>query len=142
MIKKVVIGALLCLGIVTSASANGYDLKTNMNLLAATFSDVQQGFLTNDEAATLASLETFQKEIDDLLGDKDNITKLLPEKLKHKASMATNTATMIDKYIAEIRDILKDSKMPRIDRENKSQKAFVNIQVQCFRCHNMVRDWE
>ncbi len=142
MLKKVLIGGLLSFAIVSSASANSYDLKTNMDLLASTFSDVQQGFLTNNEEVTLASLVKFQKEIDELLGDKDNITKLLPDDLKHKASMATNTATMIDKYIAEIKSILNDKKMPMIDRQNKSQKAFVNIQVQCFRCHNMVRDWE
>lgn len=142
MLKKVLISGLLSLGIVSGVSANSYDLKTNMNLLSATFSDVQQGFLTNDEEVTLASLVKFQKEIDELLGDKDNITKLLPDNLKHKASMATNTATMIDKYIAEIESILNDKTVPMIDRQNKSQKAFVDIQVQCFRCHNMVRDWQ
>lgn len=142
MLKKVLIGGLLSLGIVTGASANSYDLKTNMHMLSANFTEVQQGFLSNNTEATLSSLIKFQKEIDELLGDKENITKLLPEHLKHKASMATNTATMIDKYVAEITSVLQDKEMPMIDRQNKSQKAFVNIQVQCFRCHNMVRDWE
>lgn len=111
-------------------------------MLSATFSSVEQGFLTNDKKATLKALDSFQKEVDELLGDKKNITRLLPEDLKHKSSMATNTATSIDKYIDEIRVILKDKNMRMINRQNRSQKAFVNIQQQCFRCHNMVRDWE
>lgn len=142
MIKKVLISGLVSLTLATGLSANDYDLKTNMSMLSATLSGVEQGFLTNDKKATLEALSRFQNEIDTLLGDKDNITKLLPEKLKHKASMATNTATMIDKYIGEIREVLTDEKMPMIDRENKSQKAYLNIEGQCFRCHNMVRDWE
>ena len=133
---------LVSLSIVSSVSANGYDLKTNMAMLSATFSSVEQGFLTNDKKATLKALDSFQKEVDELLGDKKNITRLLPEDLKHKSSMATNTATSIDKYIDEIRVILKDKNMRMINRQNRSQKAFVNIQQQCFRCHNMVRDWE
>ncbi|MGB5964198.1 MAG: hypothetical protein WBF77_05680 [Sulfurimonadaceae bacterium] len=98
--------------------------------------------MSNDKKVTLESLDRFQKEIDDLLGDKKNIEKLLPKDLKPKAPMATNTATSIDKYIDETRVILKDKNMKMINRQNRSQKAFVNIQIQCFRCHNMVRDWE
>lgn len=142
MFKKVLVSGLVSLSIVSSVSANGYDLKTNMTMLSATFSSVEQGFLTNDKKATLKALDSFQKEIDELLGDKKNIERLLPEDLKHKSSMATNTATSIDKYIDEIRVILKDKNMRMINRQNRSQKAFVNIQQQCFRCHNMVRDWE
>ncbi len=142
MFKKVLVSGLVSLSIVSSVSANGYDLKTNMAMLSATFSSVEQGFLTNDKKATLKALDSFQKEVDELLGDKKNITRLLPEDLKHKSSMATNTATSIDKYIDEIRVILKDKNMRMINRQNRSQKAFVNIQQQCFRCHNMVRDWE
>jgi hypothetical protein len=127
---------------VSSVSANGYDLKTNMTMLSATFSSVEQGFLTNDKKATLKALDGFKIQVDELLGDKKNIERLLPKNLKHKASMATNTATSIDKYIEEIRVILKDKNMRMINRQNRSQKAFVNIQKQCFRCHNMVRDWE
>ncbi|MEE8589593.1 MAG: hypothetical protein V3S80_09650 [Sulfurimonadaceae bacterium] len=142
MFKKVLVSGLVSLSIVSSVSANGYDLKTNMTMLSATFSSVEQGFLTNDKKATLKALDSFQKEIDELLGDKKNIERLLPEDLKHKSSMATNTATSIDKYIDEIRVILKDKNMRMINRQNRSQKAFVNIQQQYFRCHNMVRDWE
>ncbi len=142
MFKKVLVSGLVSLSIVSSVSANGYDLKTNMTMLSATFSSIEQGFLTNDKKATLKALDSFQKEIDELLGDKKNIERLLPEDLKHKSSMATNTATSIDKYIDEIRVILKDKNMRMINRQNRSQKAFVNIQQQCFRCHNMVRDWE
>ena len=141
MFKKVLVSGLVSLSIVSSVSANGYDLKTNMTILSATFSSVEQGFLTNDKKATLKALDSFQKEIDELLGDKKNIERLLPEDLKHKSSMATNTATSIDKYIDEIRVILKDKNMRMINRQNRSQKAFVNIQQQCFRCHNMVIDW-
>lgn len=135
-------GSLISLALASGLSANGYDLKTNMNLLSAAMSDVQRGFLTNDNASTLIALDKFQKEVDDLLGDRENIEKLLPQDKKQKASMATNTATLMDKYANEIRTVLNDKEMKMIDRQNKTQKAFLNIQGQCFRCHNMVRDWE
>ena len=142
MFKKVLVSGLVSLSIVSSVSANGYDLKTNMTMCLPHFQVQSKAFLTNDKKATLKALDSFQKEIDELLGDKKNIERLLPEDLKHKSSMATNTATSIDKYIDEIRVILKDKNMRMINRQNRSQKAFVNIQQQCFRCHNMVRDWE
>ncbi|MDA3947166.1 MAG: hypothetical protein PF439_10865 [Helicobacteraceae bacterium] len=142
MLKKVLISGLFCLSIATTANANGYDLATNMKMLASTFLSVQEGFLSNDKASTLVALDKFQKEVDDLLGDKRNIERLLPEDLKHKASMATNTATLMDKYVNEIREDLNDKDMSMIDRQNKTQKIFLNIEGQCFRCHNMVRDWE
>jgi hypothetical protein len=142
MLKKVLISGLFCLSIATTANANGYDLATNMKMLASTFLSVQEGFLSNDKASTLVALDKFQKEVDDLLGDKRNIERLLPEDLKHKASMATNTATLMDKYVNEIREDLNDKDMSMIDRQNKTPKIFLNIEGQCFRCHNMVRDWE
>ena len=142
MLKKVLLSGLVSLSLATGVNANGFDLKTNMDMLAATFNGVQKGFLTNDKKATLAALDRFQKEMNELLGDKKNIERLLPNEIKHKASMATNAATSINQYADEIRTILKDKNMRMINRQNRSQKAFVNIQKQCFRCHNMVRDWE
>lgn len=142
MLKKVLLSGLVSLSLATGVSANGFDLKTNMNMLSATLSDVERGFMTNDKASTLVALDKFQKEMNTLIGDKENITRLLPKDLKHKAPMATNTATMINKYVEEIKVILIDKNMRMINRQNKSQKAFLNIQGQCFRCHNMVRDWE
>lgn len=44
MFKKVLVSGLVSLSIVSSVSANGYDLKTNMTMLSATFSSVEQGF--------------------------------------------------------------------------------------------------
>jgi len=142
MLKKVLVSGLITLSLATSVNANGFDLKTNMDMLLATFNGVQKGFLTNDKKSTLAALDRFQKEMNELLGDQKNIEKLLPADIKHKASMATNTATSINQYADEIRTILLDKNMRMINRQNRSQKAFVNIQKQCFRCHNMVRDWE
>jgi len=142
MLKKILISGLVVLSMSSAINASDYDLKTNMYKLNDGLTAVQLGMLTNNPKATLAAVKEFKKEIDELLGDKENIKNLLPEKLKYKASMATNAATSIDKYINEIESACSDKSLKKIERENRTQKAFLNIQHQCFRCHNMVRDWE
>ena len=143
MKKKLVISVLLILGLATASNAGStYDLKTNMNLLSANFSDVQQGILRNDCDVTEVALKKFKKEVDSLLGDRERMKKLLSKDLKKKAVMATNTANNMDKYIAEMQAAISNKSLKKIDRQNRTQKAYLNIQNQCFRCHNMVRDWE
>jgi len=140
MIKKILISGLISLSIASSASA--MDLKEGMNTLSGTLYEIQRGFLTNDKVLTQDSLTKFKKDIDSMLGDKQTITDLLPEDTKHKASIAINSAKMIDKSIADIQKVLADKNMRMINRQMKSQKAFLEIQKQCFRCHNLVRDWQ
>jgi hypothetical protein len=141
MLKKIVAGTIVSLSLVSSLIASD-DLKINMETLASSLSDVQRGFLTNDRTFTQTSLNKFQKEVKDILGEKHHIMSLLPEKIRYKASIAINSAEMIDKSIKEIDTILADKNMRMINRQMKSQKEFLNIQEQCFRCHNLVRDWK
>ena len=75
------VSGLISLSLASSVNANGFDLKTNMDTLAATFNGVQKGFLTNNKKATLAALDRFQKEMNELLGDTKNIERYCLKRL-------------------------------------------------------------
>lgn len=141
MLKKTLLSLVVCAGMVSSLSAQE-QLKAEMGKMAADLSAVQIGFYTNDKKATLASLMELKGSVYKSIGDKKTITNLLPEDVKYKSSIAINSAELINRSIDEIEGILKDKNMRMIDRQMKSQKAFLEIQKQCFRCHNLVRDWE
>lgn len=132
---------MVCVGFTSSAIAQD-ELKADMGKMASELSSVQIGFFANDRKGTLASLMALKETVDKSIGDKKTITNLLPEDVKYKSSIAINSAELIDKYIDEIETILKDKDMRMINRQMDSQKAFLEIQKQCFRCHNLVRDWE
>jgi hypothetical protein len=140
MLKKTVVGLLVGLGFV--ANVNASDLKHDMSSLSSTLSAVRYGFLTNNKEKAIEALAKFKKSVDTTLGDKETITKLLPEALKYKADIAINSAEMIDKYIEEINTIAVDKNITPIKAQMQAQKAYLNIEAQCFRCHNLVRDWE
>ncbi|WP_457747340.1 hypothetical protein [Sulfurimonas sp.] len=140
MLKKILVSLLVCLGLSTGAYAG--ELKSDMDMLVGSVTSLQMGFFTNDKAATLAAVETLREHVRKILGDKKTITKLLPDDVKHKASIAINSAHMIEKYAGEIEKTLKDRSLRMINQQMRSQKAFLGIQNQCFRCHNLVRDWK
>jgi hypothetical protein len=140
MLKKFIVGSLVCLS-VASASSNEYDLKTNMNLLGSEISQVQDAFLRGDKKVAIDGLEKLQKHIGPLFEEK-NIKGMLPEDMKHKASIAENSAKMMAQSIDKIEGILKDRNLRAVDRSKNAQREFQNIQTQCFRCHNLVRDWK
>ena len=140
MIKKILIGGLISLSIVTTVTAQE-QLKSEMNALSGGLYNIERGFLTNDQKLTDESLAKLKKDVKTFLGDEKDIKKLLPEDLKHKSSIAINSANMISKSIDKIQKILKDSSLSPINRQMRSQKEFTSIQNQCFRCHNLVRDW-
>ncbi len=141
MFKKTLLSLVVCVGLASSASAQE-ELKADMSKMAADLSAVQIGFFTNDKKETLSSLMELKGIVYKTIGDKKTITKLLPEDVKYKSSIAVNSAELINRYIDEIEDILKDKNMRMINRQMRSQKAFLEIQKQCFRCHNLVRDWQ
>jgi hypothetical protein len=141
MLKKILLSGIVSLSIVTSVAAQN-ELINEMNTLTGSLYEVQRGFLTNDMDSALKSLDTFEKDVSAYLGDETAIKRLLPKKLKHKSNIAINSANMIGKHIQDIRVILKDKDLPMISRQMSSQKAFMEIQYQCFRCHNLVRDWQ
>ncbi len=141
MLKKTLLSLVVAIGLTSSLGAND-QLKADMGTLASALSEVQIGFFTNDKYATLKAAAELKKHVQTTLGDKKKITNLLPADLQYKSSIAINSSEMIAKYIDEIEDILTDRNMRMINKQMKSQKAFVEIQNQCFRCHNLVRDWQ
>jgi len=140
MFKKSFVGVVVSLGIVSSLSAN--QLKQDMDSLESSLISVQHGFLINDRKTTLSLLSEFKKNVNNILGSKEKIIGLLPKQLKKKSSIAVNSGKMIDRYIKEIEAIPKDKSLTPIKAEIKAQEAFLNIQTQCFKCHNLVRDWK
>lgn len=140
MTKQTIITGLLALGL-SFTSANAYDLKTNMLLLNAEFSEVQQGFIASNEEGVSDAIRRFAKDAQELLGNKEKFAAMLPEGKKHKAAEAVRAAHIIDTntqiIIDEIDNKYKHSEQSR--REN-AQRAFSYIQNACFRCHNVVRD--
>ena len=141
MLKKTLVSLVICAGLASSVSAQD-ELKADMGKMAAELTAVQMGFFTNDKKETLASILKLRKLVDKTIGDKKTITNLLPEEVRYKSSIAINSAELIDRYVDEIEEILTDKNMRMINRQMRSQKAFLEIQQQCFRCHNLVRDWE
>jgi len=141
MIKIILLSGLIALSVITNVSAkNVTDKKTSSHLNS--MYDMQRGFLTNDKKMTLDSLAKFKKEVKASIGDVDVINKLLPENIKHKSSTALNTANMINRHVVEIEKVLTEKNIRMINRQMRSQKAFLDIQNQCFRCHNLVKDWK
>ncbi len=140
MIKKTLIGLFVCVGLSSSLVAG--DIKAEMNQLAGTVTSLEMGFFTNDKKATLEAVALLKKHIKDYLGDEASVKKTLPEHLQYKSSIALNSAEMIEKYADEIEATLNAKNMKMINRQMSSQKAFLEIENQCFRCHNLVRDWK
>jgi len=141
MVRKTLLGMILLLGMGVTAVDAG-ELKQDMDKLASDIYEMQVGFFTNDKAATLTAVDKLKGHVKQYLGDKYTITQLLPDELKYKSSIAVNSATLIEKYANEIENVLNNRDMRMINKQMRTQKAFLGIQNQCFRCHNLVRDWQ
>ena len=141
MLKKILVSGLVSLSIVTGVAAQE-ELINEMNILTGSLYEIQRGFLTNDKKMALDALSNFERDVKTYIGDEKSIKKLLPKEVQHKSSIAINSANMIGKHVKEIRKTLTDKNITMINRQMRSQKAFLGIQNQCFRCHNLVRDWK
>ena len=141
MFKKTLLSLVVSLGLTSGLVAND-ELKADMGKLASSIVEAQMGFFANDQKATLAAVMKLKKESAEFLGNKETITALLPENVKHKASIAINSAEMITKHANDIEKTLNDRSMNMINKQMRTQKSFAEIQHQCFRCHNLVRDWQ
>ena len=139
MFKKSIAGVVISLSIVSSLNAEV--LKQDMDALESSLIAVQHGFLLNDRKTALLLLADFKKNVNKVLGSKEKVVSLLPDKLKNKSSIALNSGKMIDSYLQEIDSIANDKNLTPIKARIKAQEAFLNIQTQCFKCHNLVRDW-
>lgn len=138
--KKSILTGLMTLAIsVTTASA--YDLKTNMMLLNAELSEVQQGFISSNEAGVESAIKRFAKDAQELLGNRDKIAAMLPEGKKSKANEAVKAAQIISTNAQIIIDAI-DNKYNHSGKRRRedAQRAYTYIEHACFRCHNIVRD--
>ena len=139
MFKKAVISLVVSAGIVSSLNAE--TLKHDMNILATSLSSVQRAFLLNDREKSVRLLIDLKKNITHTLGNKEKVVNLLPDELKFKSRIAINSGKMINQYIEQIDAIYEDKSLKHIEAQMEAQDALLNIQVQCYKCHNLVRDW-
>ena len=140
MLKKTLVSVVVSLGLVSSLSADS--LKGKMDMMANSMSSIQYAYLANNREMAIQALAGLKKTVDSALSSEDYIRKMLPKALKQRSSIAINSARLISENISKIEAIAVDKKTSAIKREMKAQEAFANIQEQCFRCHNLVRDWK
>lgn len=140
MVKNIVIKTLIVTGLASGLSAADYDLKKNMQKMSMEMLSLQQGIMSNDDKATLSALKQFKSSVNELLGDKETITNLMPESKKDKAPMAVNSAHTLNLYMEEISTAINDKNLNDLEKQNRTQKAYISIQGQCFHCHNLARD--
>ncbi len=146
MIKKILSTGLLIVATTTfisNTSVMGADtnLKADMQLLNTQLRDIQQGFISSDKDGVEASIKTFAKHVQELLGNEKRIAEMLPKDKKTKSSEAVMSAKIIAHNVQIIQDAIdnKFNQSERIRRE-ESQRAYTYIEHACFRCHNIVRD--
>ena len=138
MSKKTVAIGLIAL-LFTSLSA--YDLKSNMLLLNAELSEVQRAFISSDQEGVQKSIKRFAEHAQDLLGNKEKFSTMLPANKKHKANEAVMSAQIISHNVQIILDAIENKRnQSGIVRREEAQRAYTYIEHACFRCHNLVRD--
>lgn len=140
MLKKSLVSLVISAGIVSSLNAE--TLKHDMNVLATSLSSVQRAFLLNDRKKSVRLLADLKKNITHTLGSKEKVVNLLPDELKYKSRIAVNSGKMINQYIQQIDEIYGDKSLTNVKAQMEAQDALLNIQVQCYKCHNLVRDWD
>ena len=140
MLKKTLVGLVLGASLVSSLNAE--TLKHDMDVLATSLSSVQRAFLLNNREISVQLLADLKKNIKHTLGSKEKVISLLPDKLKYKSRIAVNSGRMINQYIDQIDEIYADKHLKNIEAQMESQDALVQIQEQCYKCHNLVRDWD
>ena len=123
------------------APLQAYDLKTNMLLLNAELSEVQQGFIASNQEAVSSAIKRFAKDANELLGNKEKFAAMLPDGKKSRANEAVIAAQIIATNTQIIIDAI-DNKYKHSDKRRRedAQRAYTYIEHACFRCHNVVRD--
>lgn len=138
MFKKRVLISLVPL-LFTSLAA--YDLKSNMLLLNEELREVQRGFISSDQSGVEKSIKRFAQHSQELLGNKEKFSEMLPANKKHKAGEAVMSAQIISHNVQIILDAIENKRnQSGIVRREEAQRAYTYIEHACFRCHNLVRD--
>jgi hypothetical protein len=139
MLKKT--AAVSSLLILLFTPLNAYDLKSNMVQLGAELAEVQKSFIASDQKGVEVSIKRFSQHAQDLLGNKENFSAMLPKDKKHKANEAVMSAQIISHNVQIILDAIENKyNQSGIVRREESQRAYTYIEHACFRCHNIVRD--
>jgi len=140
MLKKVLVGMVVSAGIVSSLGAE--TLKYDMTVLYNNFASLQRSYFLNDKDQAMRLLADLKMNTHRILGDEKKVIGLLPKGLKDRSKIATTSGRLINEYISEIEAIYYNKNLNAIQAEVQAQKALTNIQVQCYKCHNLVRDWK
>jgi len=140
MLKKSLVSFLLGLGFVSVLNAG--DLKNDMSQMSRLVNTIQYGFLANKQDSLKRAVPELRKYVQSLLDNQDEMIKRLPKGTQYKSSIAVNSGELIVKYAEEIEKQLNDPKEKMITRHLKAQEALSKMEFQCFRCHNLIRDWD
>ncbi|OIP53193.1 MAG: hypothetical protein AUK54_09535 [Helicobacteraceae bacterium CG2_30_36_10] len=138
MLKKMVV---MSLPILLFTQLSAYDLKSNMIQLGAELAQIQKSFIASDQEGVEDSIKNFSKHAQELLGNKDSFSAMLPKDKRYKASEAVMSAQIISHNVKIILDAIENkNNQSGIVRREESQRAYTYIEHACFRCHNIVRD--
>ncbi|MBU1658491.1 hypothetical protein KKG72_05480 [bacterium] len=131
---------------ISSLSAGEFDLRTNMFKLNAELNELQRGFISSDKKSISIILDSFAKDAEDLLSNKESMMNMLPKDMdskKHKVNIAAESARKIKVEVQTIREAIENKNNLSVKkRQIIAQEAYLNIIGACFHCHNLVRDKE
>ena len=126
---------ILLAGILTAGIASADDvMKESMSLMQDGMTQIQQGFLNNNEKSVREGVQLVQKG-NALFSDAKVIKKYLPEDKKHMINVAENQAKRIT-LDATVLNLNLDEKA-YVNASN----AYADIMNACSRCHAIVRSW-
>lgn len=129
-LKNIFIAAILTVSV---ASADDV-MKKSMSIMQDGMTQIQQGFLNNNEKSIRDGVELVQKG-NALFSDVKVIKTYLPENKKHMINVAENQAKRIS-LDATVLTLNLDEKA-YVNASN----AYADIMNACSRCHAIVRSW-
>jgi len=139
MVKKILVGIVVSASIVSALSAD--TLKDGMKKLEHSFLSVQGAYLLNDRDNAMKALSDLRINVHHYLGTDEKVRTLLPKDLKDREKIGVNSGRLIKESITKIENIYFSQNLNKIQAEVKAQDELINIEKQCFKCHNLVRDW-
>ena len=139
MVKKILVGMVVGASLVSTLSADS--LKEGMAKLEGSFLTVQHAYLVNDRDGAMRALGDLRVNVHNYLGSDAKVKSLLPKDLKDREKIGVNSGRLIKKYITNIESIYFSQHLNKIQAQVQAQDELLNIQKQCFKCHNLVRDW-
>jgi len=139
---KVVMIALVAMGVQLMAAEQKFNLKFNMLKLNAEMGEAREYMIRNDRVEALKVFKRLKTEVHDLLSNKEKIESMLPPEKKQKSNIALESAKMIAENIELIEDAYGPNTRDLTPRKQqiKAQRAYTSIELACFHCHNLVRD--